>query len=148
MIHPLVEYFRCPEHMAVLGTADSAALGRGLLQVRRLDLLRAAGRGYTVADPERQSRGRLEWVSRQPGESHSLPFDLSEVIENLRQERYPEARRAVDRMSSVSLTHEVYYFFRPLLPVGVRKYIPAAPLEGVERHPVSSVGRSIPPWRS
>ena len=30
-----------------------------------------------------------------------LPFDLSEVVDNLRHERYPEAQRAIEHISVV-----------------------------------------------
>jgi hypothetical protein len=122
MIHPLVEYFRCPEHMAVLGTADPLPSDVGYF--RFADSICYGRQG--VGTPSPIPNGSLVDVSSGVASARGkslLPFDLSEVIENLRQERYPEARRAVDRMSSVSLTHEIYYFFRPLLPVGVRKYI-------------------------
>jgi hypothetical protein len=52
-----------------------------------------------------------------------LPFDLSEVLDNLRHEQYPEALRAAEHISSFNLTHDTYYLLRPLLPVGVRKHL-------------------------
>ena len=52
-----------------------------------------------------------------------LPFELSEVVDNLRHEQYPEAQRAIEHISSFSLSHATYYFFRPVLPVSVRKHL-------------------------
>jgi hypothetical protein len=122
MIHPVVEYFRCPEPMALLGTAEPLPSDAGYFRFR--DAI-CYGR-QSVGTPSPIPNGSLVDVSRgvtSAGGKLLLPFDLSEVIENLRQERYPEARRAIERMSSRSLAHEVYYFLRPLLPVGVRKHI-------------------------
>ncbi len=70
-----------------------------------------------------------------------LPFDLAEVLDNLRYERYPEGRRAVERLSASSVTHAVYYFLRPALPVGVRKHLQRLALEGLEADRVSAVAR-------
>ena len=52
-----------------------------------------------------------------------LPFDLSEALDNLRHERYPEAQRAIEHISAFNLSHAIYYFFRPVLPIGVRKHL-------------------------
>jgi hypothetical protein len=52
-----------------------------------------------------------------------LPFDLSETVDNLRHERYPEAQRAIAHISSFNLTHDTYYLLRPFLPVSVRKHL-------------------------
>jgi hypothetical protein len=64
-----------------------------------------------------------------------LPFDLPEVLDNLRFERYPEARAAVDRMSAPTVPRAVYYFLRPALPVGVRKHLQRAAWTGWTRIP-------------
>src|SRR5579863_10715728 len=47
----------------------------------------------------------------------SLPFDLAQVIDNLRNERY--LRRSI----LTSATASAYYLVRPLLPVPVRKHL-------------------------
>jgi hypothetical protein len=122
MIHPLVEYFRCPEHLAVLGTADPLPADEGYFRFGDATCYGRQGVGTPSPSPD-VSLADVSGGVVSAGGKLLLPFDLSEVLKNLRQERYPEAQRATDRLSSVSLAHEVYYFFRPLLPVGVRKYI-------------------------
>jgi hypothetical protein len=122
MIHPLVEYFRCPEHLAAVGTANQLSSDKGYFRFRDAICYGRQSVGTSSPIPD-DSLVDVSGAVALAGGKSLLPFDLSEVVENLRQERYPEAQRAVDRMSTVSLSHEVYYFFRPLLPVGVRKYI-------------------------
>jgi hypothetical protein len=121
MIHPLVEYFRCPEHVSVLGTADALPSDEGYFKFGDAICYGRQGVGSPSPIPTGTLVDVLGGVVSARGKL-LLPFDLSEVIENLRQERYPEAERAVDRMSR-SLTHKAYYFFRPVLPIGVRKYV-------------------------
>ncbi len=63
-------------------------------------------------------------VSRQNG-SITLPFDPTEIIENLRREKYVAAANAqISYISnSKSLFRRLYYAIRPLLPVQVRKHL-------------------------
>lgn len=122
MIHPLVEYFRCPERLAVLGTADPLPLEAGYF---RFGDAVCYGR-QAVGAPSPRPDGNLVDASRgvsSAGGRVLLPFDLSEVVGNLRHERYPEAQEAIAHVSSFSLSHATYYFFRPVLPVRVRKYL-------------------------
>jgi hypothetical protein len=120
--HPLIEYFRCPEHLAVLGTSESLPLETGYFRFGdAICFGRPAG-----STPSRSPDGSLVdvWGAvSQEGGTVLLPFELSEVVDNLRHERYPEAQRAVEHISSFSLSHAAYYFVRPVLPVGVRKYL-------------------------
>lgn len=53
-----------------------------------------------------------------------LPFDLSEVVTNLRQERYRKsAPTRWEKLTGTAAVRKAYYFVRPLLPVGVRKHL-------------------------
>ena len=62
-----------------------------------------------------------------------LPFDLDEVATNLRQERYPRADGGVlNRATSSGFADAVYYLFRPLLPVAVRRHLQRARFAGWE----------------
>ena len=122
MIHPLIEYFRCPDHLAVIGTDGPLPEGEGYFRFG--DAL-CYGR-QAVGPPSPCPDGSLVEVagavSSADGEVR-LPFDLSEALDNLRHERYPEAQRAIRHIASFNLTHATYYFFRPILPVGVRKHL-------------------------
>ena len=149
MIHPLVEYFRCPKHLAVLGTGEGLSGRGGLLQIRRRDRLRTPVGGGAVAAGERKPRRRVprRVVERRPGapavrprRSPSATCGTSDI---------PEARCSrVDRRSPPpSITRAVYYSLRPA-PAGRRPEAPpATALEGMAdaspfpRWPVDVVGR-------
>ena len=122
MVHPLVEFFRCPEHLALTGTAEGLSSNAGYFKVGD-----AIGYGrYVPGLASPRVDGSLVDVSPAASWSNGrvmLPFDLAEVIGNLRHERYPEAQRAVARLSSASLTRTAYYAIRPMLPIRVRKHL-------------------------
>lgn len=68
-----------------------------------------------------------------------LPFDIDEIIENLRWERYQfPAERNLRQPPSESIFRKTYYAVRPVLPVPVRKYIQQAALRGWDRIPFPS----------
>ena len=79
-MHPLVEYFRCPEHLAVLGTGEPLPDGAGYF---RFGDAVAYGR-QAVGMPASRPDGNLVDVSRGVSSAEGtvlLPFDLSEVLE-------------------------------------------------------------------
>jgi hypothetical protein len=105
----------------VLGTADPLPPDEGYF---RFGEAVCYGR-QTVGSPSPRADGSLVDVSRSLSSADGqviLPFNISEVLDNLRHERYPEAQLAVGHISSFSLSHATYYLFRPLLPVAVRKH--------------------------
>ena len=130
--HPLVEYFRCPEHLAALGTANPLPTNPGYF---RFGDVIAYGR-QAVGPPS--ARPDADLVDVSPGISSAegqvlLPFDLAEVLANLRHERYPEGQAALKHLSSFSVAHAIYYFFRPLLPIGVRRHLQKLRFNGWNR---------------
>jgi hypothetical protein len=122
MIHPLVEYFRCPDHLAVLRTADALSPDPGYFKVGDAIGFGRAPVGSTSMEVDHRVVDVSPLVTARPG-LVTLPFDLGEVTANLRHERYPEAQRAVQQVSASSLTRLVYYLLRPALPVVIRKHL-------------------------
>src|SRR5262245_29451914 len=49
-----------------------------------------------------------------------LPFDITQVVENLRYEAYVQANQ---RWVEKSWVKDLYYRFRPMLPISVRKHL-------------------------
>lgn len=121
-MHPLVEYFRCPETHAATHTARDLSGAPGYFRLGD-----AIGYGRQRVGPisDRSDRSLTDVgpAVTPLGDGVALPFDLAEVVGNLRHERYPEAQRAVAQVSTNSITRAVYYALRPLLPVGVRKHL-------------------------
>jgi hypothetical protein len=65
-----------------------------------------------------------------------LPFDLTELVENLRCEKYVNHWRSVDVRSAFA---RLYYFVRPALPFVARNYLKKLHLKGWE-------SQSFPHW--
>ena len=56
-----------------------------------------------------------------------LPFDISDVIENLRRENYvKQLNHGQERLAQHTLVRDAYYFVRELLPVWIRRYLQRA----------------------
>jgi hypothetical protein len=142
--HPLVEYFRCPAHVAVLANGVPVRPDVGYFKFADATCYGRQAAGAASPRPV----GSLVDVSRHVSRANGkvlLPFDLSEVLHNLRYERYPRAQQhrsalqvadgGLDRLSASSIAHQVYYFCRPALPVGIRKHLQRMRLAGWKRIP-------------
>jgi hypothetical protein len=52
-----------------------------------------------------------------------LPFDLNEVVDNLRRERYATSSERTQRKVVSTFVGQAYYLLRPFMPVGIRKHL-------------------------
>ena len=136
----LSERYRCPDDLAAFDLGGNLAEAQGYF---------AFGPGtvcYGKAVPGIQmahSWASLDDASRLASASGSLPtlpFDPTQVIDNLRMERYAED---CNLNGSQPITKKVlrsaYYSLRPLFPVSVRRHMQKAYLRGWEK-------RSFPHW--
>jgi len=120
--HVLTEYYRCPLSSVRFRTTDQSKrqpgyflLGADTICYGRLSC------GGTARSP----LGDLDDALDHTGvESHriELPFDVEEVIENLRRERYAAHFREKGRVLN-QLLRMTYYFIRPLLGSSVRRQL-------------------------
>jgi hypothetical protein len=61
----------------------------------------------------------------------TLPFDLAEVVTNLREERYQQsATGVVEHVTSSRLIQSLYYLVRPVLAVAARRHLQRVRLRG------------------
>jgi hypothetical protein len=121
MNQTFLEYFRCPERYVRLTvqdglTADSGffRFGQGVVGYGRY------ARHRPVDSPRGQLRDAWADVDCASG-AVCLPFDLDEVVDNLRLERYTEGRKYGG--SGNGLIASVYYTFRPFLSVAFRRHL-------------------------
>jgi hypothetical protein len=121
MNQTFLQYFRCPERYVRLAAKDGLSedcgffsFGKGVLGYGR----------YASHKPSQSPRGPLRdaWadVDCASGSVH-LPFDLEEVVENLRLERYAEDFHYGS--SKDGIVPQMYYAVRPFLPVAVRRHL-------------------------
>jgi hypothetical protein len=118
----LLDYFRCPDEWPLFETAGELSAEDGYF---RFDGTLCYGR-CAGASPSPLVGGALPHVSAGHDESGGLllPFDLTEVVTNLRLERYRKTlHNRLERITATSAVRRGYYALRPFLSVGVRKHL-------------------------
>lgn len=61
-----------------------------------------------------------------------IPFDITEIIDNLRLERYAPSNRVTPKVQIRRRLKDVYYLLRPLIPDQIRTIVQRADLKGWE----------------
>jgi hypothetical protein len=132
----LLDYYKCPEEVGEIELKGELSDEAGFFQFGLGTL--CYGRCHT-GTPSPHPTGQLFDASGSVETDHGvvrLPFDLSEVVNNLRCERYAVKHDASRSWRMLRrLQHKIYYFFRPWMPVSVRKYIQRFNLSGWHRLP-------------
>jgi hypothetical protein len=128
-----LDYFKCPERYARFGVTGHLSASSRYFHVGPEDV--CYGR---LSQPQNGSdagmmRDVLEEV-KIGGGTVSLPFDFTEIVDNLRLELYPSSARD-ERSILNSLVVAAYYCVRPLLPVSIRKHLQRRRLKGWDSIP-------------
>jgi hypothetical protein len=128
-----VDYFRCPEIAADVDANGALSTDDGYFTFAGTVCYgRCAG-----AVPARHADGRLPDVSNLISSDNGrlgLPFSFSDVVRNLRMERYRQGSlHYMNRMTAGAFAHGIYYGLRPILPVSVRKHLQKIRLAGWEK---------------
>jgi hypothetical protein len=130
-----VDYYRCPAERAGIGTLPGRSDEPGYF---RFGDAVAYGR-VAGGRPAAYATDRLSDVSREvtiAGGRPLLPFDVSEVAMNLRQERYPQnGHSLLQKTTAGGAAQSLYYLVRPYLSVGVRKHLQKVRLRDWEKIP-------------
>jgi hypothetical protein len=129
----LSNYFRCPDEVGTFSPEGPLSREEGYFVFR--DTI-CYGRCSDRQPAEFAGIDLPDVTSAATSEScrPRLPFDLSEVIGNLRLERYrPSSPPIRQSVAGSSLPRHLYYLLRPMLPVGVRKHLQKAYLNGWAR---------------
>lgn len=131
---PIVDYYKCPEEFGEIKVKGELSEGVGFFQFGPGTLCygrchpgrpasRPAGPLFDVSEAVETDQGTVR-----------LPFDLTEVVNNLRRERYAiQASRPLRMLTAV--VRNVYYFMRPWMPVSIRKHLQRVSLRGWHRLP-------------
>jgi hypothetical protein len=135
MSKQFLEYFRCPANYVDFCLQGETLSDPGFFQVGPdLTCYGRVSHGHTSRD----SSGPLEDVLsavRVETNVCVLPFDLDEVVENLRFERYHGAMPVVRGSVAKTFGRKAYYALRPFLPTGIRKHLQRIALHGWDRAP-------------
>ncbi len=126
----ITEYYRCPERFIRLASKEPLSVQGGYFRLG--EELTGFGK-YYGRQPSPDHAGALpdlqDDVEIKDGTVY-LPFNPSEVTENLRCETYADDWRHDKPLGALA---EIYYFIRPILPLAIRKHIQRMYLSGWEK---------------
>ena len=128
----LVDYYRCPAEFVEMSLAGELShdsgyfrFGRNICYGRTSSGTRASGPGGTLYDT-------LSALSAADG-LLQLPFDPSEVVDNLRLERYAADARRIESLRQTSWRGP-YYLLRRFIPAPLRRALQRAYLRDWRSH--------------
>ena len=131
-----LEYFRCPSQYANIAHVGKPMPSSGFFRFTP-DLI-CYGK-LSSGEVQANASHSLEDVSpslRVEDNTFYLPFDLDEVVDNFRLERYCSPGGSPVRSSVArSVGRKTYYAMRPLLPTSVRKHLQRMALRGWDQTP-------------
>ncbi|PYY03432.1 MAG: hypothetical protein DMG69_32560 [Acidobacteria bacterium] len=131
-----LDYYRCPERFAHFTLTGEPSASSGYFQFGP-DAI-CYGQCCQGSLAKHATDDLYDAENDVGGDNHTLrfPFNPSEVIANLRRERY---RSSLNGEGAVSpILRNAYYLVRPLLPVSVRKHLQRIQLRGWEEIPFPS----------
>lgn len=125
----LLAFYLCPEKFVDIQLTGQLSNDAGYFQFGQGTICYGrSSAGYRTGRPDAASYDALADV-RSHGTQIDFPFDLAEVIDNLRLERYThDGGGGVSRWELC--LKRIYYFFRPLMHAQVRKRIQRGRLTG------------------
>ena len=136
------DYFKCPERYVLLSPKGPLAAVKSSFRLGSDNLYygQLSGQNGSLGGAVPDVLGE---VNADRGTVY-LPFDVDEVVDNLRSELYPSSVRGKDSVAQ-GVVAAMYYWVRPLLPVGVRKYLQRVHLRGWDQisFPHWPVDRSV-----
>jgi hypothetical protein len=148
MDHALLDYFRCPEDFAEIEINGRLSSDSGYFQFGP-DICYGQ---YSGGQPSKHLTRGLCDASQDvkiEGTRLYLPFDLTQIVDNLRRERYQlNSWHSLEKITGGKTSRAVYYLLRPILPISVRKHLQRARLSGWDkilfpRWPVDSTVESL-----
>jgi hypothetical protein len=129
----LAEYFRCPDDFARLVADRTLEPERGFFAFHGLTCW---GQAAAAGAVRRREGSLVEVADRVRFEDGNviLPFELDQIIGNLRTEQYCQAQGCFKTVSD-RVAQALYYSVRPALPVHARKHLQRVRLSHWDRIP-------------
>lgn len=130
----LLDYYKCPEKFGEIELNGQISGEEGFFQFGAGTLCYGRCQAVKVASyPSGPLFDALDAVEIEQGVVH-LPFDLTDIVDNLRTERYAAVADALNSSRMFNqLKHDVYYSLRPWMPASVRRLLQRAHLKGWNR---------------
>ena len=141
----LVDYYRCPEVYTDIHLMGEPSKELGYFRIGRDTI--CYGRPSSCIPADNLAKGSpdvLKDIRVEKGTCF-LPFNLQEIIDNLRYERYSANGSPFTNSGTKLLLRDIYYLIRPILPIGLRKHLQALALLGWQKTPFPNwpVDRSV-----
>ena len=118
-----LDYYRCPSGLGSIGTQPELSLRDGYFKFGDAVAFGRFAGGTPAAyatDPLTDVSDAVSLAEGRP----SLPFSLSEVATNLREERYRQnGNTLLQKTTAGGVAQRLYYLLRPFMGVGVRKHL-------------------------
>jgi hypothetical protein len=128
-----LDYYRCPADVGVIGTRPELSDRDGYFKFGdALAFGRVAGGrpAEHATDPLTDVFDAVTVAERRP----CLPFNLSEVATNLREERYPQnGHTLLQKTTAGAIAQRLYYLLRPFMGIGVRKHLQRVRFSGWDK---------------
>lgn len=130
----LLDYYKCPEEFLDLELTGKPSQREGFFHFGPgTTCYGRCNTGRPSNIPVGNLYDSLEGVELDQGVAR-LPFDLNEIVDNLRFERYAKNVEGSSFPRYLrEIRHNTYYFLRPWLPVSIRKHIQRFDLYGWRR---------------
>ena len=127
----LSDYYKCPEELCEIQLNGKLSGEQGFFQFAPgVFCYGRCDQGRPLPSPVGSLFDASQAIVIDQGVVY-LPFDLSEVVINLRRERYTTSANTPHSLRILeALEHYIYYFFRPWMPVALRKHLQRIRLNG------------------
>jgi hypothetical protein len=133
MITALIDRYRCPDDLLEFDLSGPLSFDTGYFRFGRdRTCYGRSASGYRTSGARSLLYDVAQDMTAQ-GASVFLPFNPTEVIDNLRLERYAKHLVCSDLNRWRRSLRDLYYFVRPLLRLSVRKHIQRAYLRGWQK---------------
>jgi hypothetical protein len=129
VIQTLLDYYRVPvESLGGISLiADSASGDLGYFQFGAKNICYGRCKSGAAADVAGSGEFNASKDVRRDGTTIQLPFDFTEVVENLRLERYRQkSLRGMEMLAASEPVRKLYYHIRERLPFSVRRQLQRA----------------------
>ena len=127
MFDCLAQYYRCPERFIRFAYKEPFSSRSGYFQFgEKVTCYGKCSGNQSAESPEGKRHDCWSDVEIKDGKAY-LPFDPSEIVDNLRHEMYVEEWRHGNPPSTLT---RIYYSIRPLLSGGMRRHVQRSYLRG------------------